>query len=256
MRNLFSAVLTSVWKRRETKIFLAFAGYPLIYFVASFFGSSNFMQIQVAEGVKIGYLDFADMMFNSLDAMILPTIALYFLTISVFKREVVDHTLFLYKDLNRRSIFLAKLLSLLVVLLTYLGLFIGVTLLVHYTRVAQMDFGSYRLGAENTYATLYALLNMTTVVLKGMLSIAVAALLSLRLGTGATLGMAIGLSLIMMITGIVGGPVALLFPTGYPSLFVVGGSFWLPLLGAIGVTSVYTLLCHFFSLKTFERLEF
>lgn len=254
--SLFRAVLTSVWRRRETTIYLAFACYPLIYLVASFFGSSNFMQIQVADGVKIGYLDFADMMLNSLDAMLLPTVALYFLTISVFKREISDHTLFLYKDINRRSIFLAKLLSLVCVLATYFVVFIGVSLLVHYSRVVQMDFGSSRFWAEDGYNTVYELLNMVSIFFKGILSIAVGALLSLRFGTGATLGVAIGLSLVMTVTGIIGGPVALLFPTGYPSLLVVGSTPWLPLLGAVGVTSAYSLLCYVFGLKTFEQMEF
>ncbi len=48
MNGIFSAVFEAVWKRKETKIFLVFALYPLIYFVASFFGSSNFMQINIA----------------------------------------------------------------------------------------------------------------------------------------------------------------------------------------------------------------
>ena len=45
MKQIFSAVFESVWKRKETKIFLLFSLYPLVYWVASLFGDSNFMQI-------------------------------------------------------------------------------------------------------------------------------------------------------------------------------------------------------------------
>ena len=46
MKQIFSAVFESVWKRKETKIFLLFSLYPLVYWVASLFGDSNFMQIK------------------------------------------------------------------------------------------------------------------------------------------------------------------------------------------------------------------
>lgn len=102
--DMFSAVMGAT-KRKETRLFLMFTLYPLMYFVASFFKNSNFMQINVNPGDQIGYIDFLDMMLNTVDAMILPTIALCFLTISVFKREVEEYTLFLFKDINRQQVF-------------------------------------------------------------------------------------------------------------------------------------------------------
>lgn len=256
MNGIFSAVFESVWKRKETKIFLVFALYPLIYFVASFFGSSNFMQINVGSGSQVGYIDFADMMLNSVDAMILPTLALYFLTISVFKRETDDHTMFLYKDINRRSIFLTKFFSLALIVVIYFILFFIVTLFVHYTRVVQMDFGSSRLGSDNLYSTIYAGISMFVIFLKGIFSIAIAALLSLRLGTGATMGVSIALSIAMTITSIIGGPVAMIFPNGYNQFFKSISDIWIPLVGSVAITSLYTVFCNYFSIRTFKNLEF
>lgn len=253
---MFLAILESIWKRKEAKIFLAFAGYPLIYFVASFFGKSNFMQITVAEGAQIGYLDFADMMFNTLDAMMLPTLALCFLTISVFRREADDHTLFLYKDIDRQAIFRAKYLSLLLILLLYVGVFFLVTLLVHYTRVVQLPFGSSRLGADSLYNTYYALLNMFSIFLKGVLAITLATALSLRWRTGVTLGISIAWSLAAMIAGLIGGPVALLFPTGYLTLFQTLADLGGVLAGAVFLTVLYGTIGHYFGIKWFKELEF
>ena len=84
----------------------------------------------------------------------------------MFKRETDDHTMFLYKDINRRSIFLTKFFSLALILVLYFVLFFIVTLFVHYTRVVNMDFGSSRLGSDDLYSTIYAGISMLVIFLK------------------------------------------------------------------------------------------
>lgn len=256
MKQIFSAVFESVWKRKETKIFLAFSLYPLIYLVASFFGESNFMQIANADRSKVAYIDFADMILNSMDMMILPTLALYFLTISVFRRETDDHTMFLYKDINRKDIYLSKYFSLLLVLLVYFFLFFVSSLVVHYTRVAHMDFGTTKFVSDTVYYTLLELISIFTVFLKGILAISVAAFASLRFGTGTTMTIAIVLSVAMMIFSAVGGPIAVLLPTGYQQFTTTVATIWIGLLGPVMVTSLYALVLNFLSLKKFKSLEF
>ncbi|MBJ8326460.1 hypothetical protein [Streptococcus pacificus] len=256
MKQIFSAVFESVWKRKETKLFLAFSLYPLIYLVTSFFGQSNFMQIANADGIKVGYLDFADMMLNSMDMLILPTLALYFLTISVFRRETDDHTMFLYKDLNRKMIYMAKYFSLIIILILYFALFFLTSLFVHYTRVAHLDFGTARFTSDTLYYTLFALLSMFTIFLKGIVSISIASLVSLRFGTGATMTTAIVFTLIMMIMPMVGGPMATLFPSGYKQFIETVPDMWIGVVGPIVITLIYAALCNSLSLKKFKQLEF
>lgn len=256
MKQIFSAVFESVWKRKETKLFLAFSLYPLIYLIASFFGQSNFMQIANADGIKVGYLDFADMMLNSMDMLILPTLALYFLTISVFRREVDDHTMFLYKDLNRKNIYLAKYFSLIIILTLYFVLFFLTSLLVHYTRVAHLDFGTYRFMSDTLYYTLLELLSMFTIFLKGIISISVASLVSLRYGTGATMTTAIVFTIVMMIMPMIGGPMAMLFPSGYKQFIETVPDMWIGFVGPLVLTSLYVVLGNILSLKKFKHLEF
>ncbi|MCU9534100.1 hypothetical protein [Streptococcus sp. CSL10205-OR2] len=256
MKQIFSAVFESVWKRKETKLFLAFSLYPLIYFVASFFGQSNFMQIANADGIKVGYLDFADMMMNSMDMLILPTLALYFLTISVFRRETDDHTMFLYKDINRKNIYLSKYFSLIIILVIYFALFFLSSLLVHYTRVAHLDFGTTRFMSDTLYYTLLELLGLFTVFLKGIVSISVASLVSLRFGTGATMTTAIVFTIVMMIMPMIGGPMAMLFPSGYKQFIETVPDMWIGFVGSLVITLLYAVLGSVFSLKKFKHLEF
>lgn len=90
MKQILPAIFTSVWKRKETKIYLLFVLFPVIFLLASFFGKSNFMQISVIGDSRVSGIAFLDMMISSADSFILPTLAIYFLTISVFRREIDD----------------------------------------------------------------------------------------------------------------------------------------------------------------------
>ncbi|EFQ58324.1 hypothetical protein ACVR0A_09065 [Streptococcus downei] len=256
MKEIFPAVFESVWRRKETKIYLVFALYPLVYFVASFFGHSNFMQIVSGGGVKVGYMDFADMMLNAVDTMMLPTLALFFLTISVFKRETDDHTMFLYKDINRKNIFFAKFFSLILILIIYLGTFLLISLFVHYTRVVHTSFGTYRFTSDSLYNSLMQCVGTLVLFLKGALSIAIAAFLSLRSNVGMTMVSAICLSITMMITQVIGGPIAALFPNGYNQFATSLNNIWIGLLGPLVITLIYVTALNHFSWKKFGKLEF
>ncbi|WP_174852630.1 hypothetical protein [Streptococcus suis] len=256
MKQIFSAIFESVWKRKETKIFLAFSLYPLVYFISSFFGKSNFMQISSGEGLKVGYIDFADMILNSMDMMIIPTLALYFLTISVFRKETDDHTMFLYKDINKKNIFLAKYFSLLIVLMIYFALFFVSSLLVHYGRVAHMEFGSLNFMSDTLFYTLFGVFSIFSIFLKGVVSINVATLVSLRFGTGATMTTAVVFTITMMIVSFMGGPIATIFPSGYKQFADTIPNLWISLVASIAITFGYSIICNIFSLKKFKSLEF
>lgn len=100
MKQIFPAVFRTIWKRKETQVYLSFTLFSLVYLIASFFGKSNFIQISIPESQGISNLTFMDIMVNSIDGFILPTLVLYFLTFSVFKKELDDHTMFLYRSMQ------------------------------------------------------------------------------------------------------------------------------------------------------------
>ncbi|WP_368849451.1 hypothetical protein [Streptococcus handemini] len=147
--------------------------------------------------------------------MVLPTMALFFLTISVFKREVDDHTLFLYKDLNRKQIFWAKYWSLIVMIHIFLGISFLVSLGVFYTRVIHMDFATATFFHSSVADTLASATALATISLKAVVSMTIASVLCFYWNIGATMVSAIALSIVRMITTATGGPIGLLFPTGY-----------------------------------------
>lgn len=141
MKQIFPAIFRTIWKRKETQIYLLFTLFPFIYLVTSFIEGSNFMQIHASEG-SVSLIAFTNMMMSSVDSFILPSLILYFLAISVFRKEVDEHTMFLYRDLGRKQIFWSKYLGLLATIVIFYGFFFATSAFVHYVRVIHLPFGS------------------------------------------------------------------------------------------------------------------
>ena len=257
MKQILPAIFTSVWKRKETKIYLLFTLFPLLYFLASFFGKSNFMQISVTSDYRLSNIAFLDMMINSVDTFILPTLAIYFLTISVFKREIDDHTMFLYRDLSRNKIFFSKYISLVSILAIFYTLFFCTSTIIYFTRVVDFPFASNTFLENNITSTLSTMQDILGIFLKDVFSVTVATVLCLYLSTGSTMVAAIILSITTMITSIIGGNIGMIFPNGYSRLLAdeiisTPQAFF----GALGVTLVYALILLMIGSKKFNNLEF
>ena len=77
MNGIFQQYSNQYGSGKSTKIFKSSPS-SLDLLVASFFDSSNFMQINVGSGSQVGYIDFAGYDAQLVDAMMLPTLALYF----------------------------------------------------------------------------------------------------------------------------------------------------------------------------------
>lgn len=254
MKQIFPAVFSSVWKRKETKIYLLFALFSLVYFIASFFGKSNFMQISVQDTYRIANITFIDIMVNSVDSFILPTLAVYFLTISVFKREIDDHTMFLYRDISRIKIFFSKYFSLISVVTIFYLLFFVVSTIIYYTRVVQLPFASGTFFESNMSENLNTFLDLFSFFMKDIFSITVATVVCLYSNVGTTMVTAVVLTITMMLTPIIGGPVALLFPNGY--LDLGSKNMLLGFGGTALITIVYAIVFTGIGMKKFKSLEF
>ena len=254
---MLGAVFQSVWKLRETKILLLFALYPTLYLIGSFFGESNFMQISVEPGHELSYLSFLGMMLLSVDGFILPTLAMSYLTITVFRKEVDQHTLFLYKDIKRERVFVAKYLSLLAIVALYFLLFALIALAIYYGRVAHMSIGANLFFDQSLEQTLFSLASLLAIVMKMCFALTVLTLVSLFVPTASTMLTALLLTITMLVTGVLGGWVGMLFPNGYTAFVEMGEQgVWLAFAGPILVTIAYTIIGTSMGAKKFARLEF
>ncbi|MFI3150984.1 hypothetical protein ODU13_05940 [Streptococcus suis] len=256
MLAIFKPVFASVWKRKETKIFLAFALlFPTLFLASTFLPKgSNFMVPGVSDGYLYSFVALTSSLFKSSNAFTLPILALFYLTYTVFKGEADSHTMFLYKDIKRQDIFWAKVLSLVTIVLIYTGIFLLVMVVYYYTRIGYLDYATLtfwdHLADENA--------GFAQSILGGMLDMLVCVLLaacvSLYSGVGATMAVAFGYSLGSSILAVFG--LASFFPTGNINALYEGASLFSTLGTSVLVTLVYSTVLAYLTLKYFKKMEF
>ncbi|WP_367006667.1 hypothetical protein ABZ559_12610 [Streptococcus sp. ZY19097] len=257
MLAIFKPVFASVWKRKETKIFLAFAFlFPTLFLASTFLPKgSNFMVPSVSDGYLYSFVALTSSLFKSSIAFTLPILALFYLTYTVFKGEADSHTMFLYKDIKRQDIFWAKVLSLVTIVLIYTGIFLLVMVPYYYTRIGHLDYATLTFWDH-----LYVMENAAFAqsILGGMLDMLVCVLLSACLslysGVGATMAVAFGYSLGSSILAVFG--LASFFPTGNINALYEGASLFSTLGTSILVTLVYSTVLAYLTLKYFKKMEF
>lgn len=257
MLAIFKPVFASVWKRKETKIFLAFAFlFPTLFLASTFLPKgSNFMVPHVTNGYLLSFVALTGTVFKSASDFVLPILALFYLTYTVFKGEADSHTMFLYKDIKRQDIFWAKVLSLVTIVLIYTGIFLLVMVVYYYTRIGHMDYATLTFwdhldvmeNAAFAQSILGGMLDMLVCVL-------LSACLSLYSGVGATMAVAFGYSLGSSILAVFG--LASLFPTGNINALYEGASLFSTLGTSVLVTLVYSTVLAYLTLKYFKEMEF
>lgn len=257
MLAIFKPVFASVWKRKETKIFLAFAFlFPTLFLASTFLPKgSNFMVPHVTNGYLLSFVALTGTVFKSASDFVLPILALFYLTYTVFKGEADSHTMFLYKDIKRQDIFWAKVLSLVTIVLIYTGIFLLVMVVYYYTRIGHMDYATLTFW-DHLNATENA--GFAQSILGGMLDMLVCVLLaacvSLYSGVGATMAVAFGYSLGSSILAVFG--LASFFPTGNIDTLYEGASLFSTLGTSVLVTLVYSTVLAYLTLKYFKKMEF
>ncbi|HEL1585173.1 TPA: hypothetical protein TXJ06_001940 [Streptococcus suis] len=257
MLAIFKPVFASVWKRKETKIFLAFAFlFPTLFLASTFLPKgSNFMVPHVTNGYLLSFVALTGTVFKSASDFVLPILALFYLTYTVFKGEADSHTMFLYKDIKRQDIFWAKVLSLVTIVLIYTGIFLLVMVVYYYTRIGHLDYATLTFwdhldvmeNAAFAQSILGGMLDMLVCVL-------LSACLSLYSGVGATMAVAFGYSLGSSILAVFG--LASLFPTGNINALYEGASLFSTLGTSVLVTLVYSTVLAYLTLKYFKKMEF
>lgn len=255
MKHVFLAVFDSVWKRKETKIFLAFSLYPLVFYLSSFFPDSEFMKLSADPGVTFSFIEFFNLLFGTVNSITLPVIALYYLTHTVFRREIDDSLLFLYKDIDRKKIFISKLVSLCLIVTIFGVLFLGFALIAHYGAVVKLPLGSYAVFPANAKELLETLLSIGVSFIDFYLSIFLAAFFSLYFSGGVTLLAGVIIGIATEIIAIIGGPIALFYPTCYNQM-IYNGKLVEAVVGIVIETFLYVAVLSHFAFKKFKAVEF
>lgn len=255
MKHVFLAVFDSVWKRKETKIFLAFSLYPLVFYLSSFFPDSEFMKLSADPGTTFSFIEFFNLLFGTVNSITLPVLALYYLTHTVFRREIDNSLLFLYKDIDRKKIFIAKILSLCLIVTIFGVLFLGFTLVAHYGAVVKLPLGSHAVFPATAKEMLETLLSIGVSFIDFYLSVFLATFFSLYFSGGVALLAGVIIGTATEIIALIGGPVALAYPTCYNQM-IYEGKLVEAVFGIVVVTFIYVVVLSYFGFRKFKNVEF
>lgn len=251
MKDIFWAVLSTTWNRKESKLFLLFSLIPILY-LASTFMETSFMNVTSIEtGAKLSFLEMYDGIFNLSFNSTLPTLSLFLLILSVVRSDIELHRLFLYKDVERKKILLSKILSILSLFALFVLIFSLLMFGVYYLRIIHLPFASGEFLGQDS---LLAIFSIFGTILHHVFYIFLLTMISLFFSNVASIVSGI---ILLIFTGILPlfGKIGLIFPNGF-RLLAEEGNFHLAYIGIISITTFYSLILFYFSLKKFRKVEF
>lgn len=251
MKDIFLAVLSTTWNRKESKLFLLFSLIPILY-LASTFMETSFMNVTSIEtGAKLSFLEMYDGIFNLSFNSTLPTLSLFLLILSVVRSDIELHRLFLYKDIERKKILLSKILSILSLFALFVLIFSLLMFGVYYLRVIHLPFASGEFLGQDSWLAIFSI---SGTILHHVFYIFLLTMISLFFSNIANIVSGI---IILIFTGILPlfGKIGLIFPNGF-RLLAEEGNFHLAYIGIISITTFYSLILFYFSLKKFRKVEF
>ena len=243
MKDIFLAVLSTTWNRKESKLFLLFSLIPILY-LASTFMETSFMNVTSIEtGAKLSFLEMYDGIFNLSFNSTLPTLSLFLLILSVVRSDIELHRLFLYKDIERKKILLSKILSILSLFALFVLIFSLLMFGVYYLRIIHLPFASGEFLGQDS---LLAIFSIFGTILHHVFYIFLLTMISLFFSNIASIVSGI---ILLIFTGILPlfGKIGLIFPNGFRLLAYIG---------IISITTFYSLILFYFSLKKFRKVEF
>ncbi|MCU0082691.1 hypothetical protein [Streptococcus danieliae] len=239
-------------QKKEARIILAFSLFPLILLPVSLF-DTNFMQL-TASGGGISFVEFFSAVLVTQNGLFLPTLVFIYLAIQLFREEINQGILYLYKDRQRKTILNAKLGSLILLQLVYMGLTFISSLITYYFHLTQQGVASGDFLTPVLPDLQEAILNSLGVGGMLFLSILLASALSIRLSSGFTMLMSTLFSLLSYIAPLL-NRLRYLFPNGYVTL-LDDLSFISCLLLTLLVTLLYASLFYSSSLHFYKRTEY
>lgn len=258
MLAILKPVFESIWKRRETKIFIGLALLtPLAILISTFLPEeSNFFKPTILEGSElISATGMVQMINSTASTLYLPILALFYLTFTVFRGETDSRTLFLYKDIKRSDIFWAKIVSLIGIVLIYSVTLISVSMIFYYTRIGHMDYANLNFWSQDSGSNVDFFQIALSEILSLIVCVFLAATLSLKKGLGVT--MAASFIYLIVLAVLVNTGFSYLTPIGdrgfdFGNNFFYLVSFGLPAL----VTLIYSTGLAHLTLKHFKGMEY
>ncbi len=249
MKQLFAPIYRSVMKRREIKIFLLCALYPIMVSFISFFQAGY---ASLAENESLSFMEFWSVTTSTQLQMAVPLLIFAYAVSSIFKDEIQSKLLFLYKDLKKSLVFKAKIFSLSKVLVLYCSATFFSSFISYYVFLIGQPYLSGQF-----FPASFQVLGISILTILSRLSIylivtVMVAFLSIKYNQAIAIISGLAFMLFSNIASALDFG-RFLIPTGYVALNI---SFSLRLILLLGISFTYYGLLYYKGVRIFSNVEF
>ena len=245
--SLFKSVFKSVFKRKDVNIFLTFAFLPILVPLLS-----GFMEGMSSEYTG-SFISFLESAVSTQYRFVLPVLLFSLVVSSVFKDEIDSGIMFLYKDINRKKIFNAKLLSLVVVYSIFLGLTIFMSLVSYYGFMLPKGEVSANFISNQSSATIKSLFTLISTINLNLITIALVVMVSITSKTIKSVLAGVFFSLAASVSPMLIGN-QYLFPNGY--IHFIRSNWILAYMAAVVISIIYFVIFYVRGMHKFKNVEF
>ena len=199
------------------------------------------------------FLSFLESAVSTQYRFVLPILLFSLVVSSVFKDEIDSGIMFLYKDINRKKIFNAKLLSLVVVYSIFLGLTIFTSLVSYYGFMLPKGEVSSNFIANQSSATIKSLFTLISTINLNLITIALVVMVSITSKTIKSVLVGVFFSLAASVSPMLIG-IQYLFPNGYIHFIQIN---WvLSYMAAVVLSIIYFVIFYVRGMHKFKNVEF
>jgi amino acid transporter len=199
------------------------------------------------------FLSFLESAVSTQYRFVLPILLFSLVVSSVFKDEIDSGIMFLYKDINRKKIFNAKLLSLVVVYSIFLGLTIFTSLVSYYGFMLPKGEVSSNFIANQSSATIKSLFTLISTINLNLITIALVVMVSITSKTIKSVLAGVFFSLAASVSPMLIG-IQYLFPNGYIHFIQIN---WvLSYMAAVVLSIIYFVIFYVRGMHKFKNVEF
>ena len=199
------------------------------------------------------FISFLESAVSTQYRFVLPVLLFSLVVSSVFKDEIDSGIMFLYKDINRKKIFNAKLLSLVVVYSIFLGLTIFMSLVSYYGFMLPKGEVSANFISNQSSATIKSLFTLISTINLNLITIALVVMVSITSKTIKSVLAGVFFSLAASVSPMLIG-IQYLFPNGY--IHFIRSNWILAYMAAVVISIIYFVIFYVRGMHKFKNVEF
>jgi amino acid transporter len=199
------------------------------------------------------FLSFLESAVSTQYRFVLPILLFSLVVSSVFKDEIDSGIMFLYKDINRKKIFNAKLLSLVVVYSIFLGLTIFTSIVSYYGFMLPKGEVSSNFIANQSSATIKSLFTLISTINLNLITITLVVMVSITSKTIKSVLAGVFFSLAASVSPMLIG-IQYLFPNGY--IHFIQSNWVLSYMAAVVISIIYFVIFYVRGMHKFKNVEF